>query len=72
MPEAATRDASWYSHPEVTYRKAVHVDNGDGFPLCNTHAFLVESPRWHDPPDVPLFVRCRRPACAKAYAEASV
>lgn len=71
MPSAAPRDASWYDRPDVRSPKAVHVDNGDEFAACNT-GMLLGGPVWLDAAEVPDHVRCRRKACAMAYAAADV
>lgn len=71
MPSAAPRDASWLEHPNVSSFKVVHVDNGDEFALCNTGVPLGV-PTWANAAEVPKRIRCRRKACAAAYAAADV
>lgn len=70
MTAAAPRDASWYNHPDVTTFKVVHAATGDNMAVCDRHVFLVDTPRWLDATEVPEHIRCRRPACVKAYREA--
>ncbi|MDF2915873.1 MAG: hypothetical protein K0S70_90 [Microbacterium sp.] len=67
---AAPRDASWWQHPDVHSFKVVHADNGDAFAQCNTGQPLCDSPRWEDAREVPAGARCRRRACAAAFAAA--
>lgn len=69
MTKAAPRDASWYDRPDTHSFKVVHVDNGDEFALCNTGVPLGV-PTWLDAAEVPRRMRCRRRACAAAYAKA--
>jgi hypothetical protein len=67
---AATRDASWYNRPDVHRSKVVHADNGDAFAVCNPHTLMLGPTRWENAADVPARIRCKRPACARAYREA--
>lgn len=67
--KAAPRDASWYSHPNVTAPKVVHVDNGDEFAACDS-GVLLGTPTWEDAAEVPRRIRCRRLACGRRFDEA--
>jgi len=49
--------------------KAVHIDNGEEFAMCNA-GMLLGGPVWTDAAEVPTHARCRRKACASAYAVA--
>ena len=70
-PSAASRDASWYNHPDTHSFKVVHVDNGDGLAACNQRMPLSDGLRWPAAGDVPEKIRCRRKACADAYSKES-
>lgn len=67
MLSAAPRDASWWNRPNVYSFKV--ADNGDEFAMCMP-VRLCESPRWRDSREVPVKMRCRRRACAKAFEAA--
>ncbi len=66
---AAGRDASWYSHPNATSPKKVHVVAEDacgslcGLPVLDPdHRRLLE--------DVPEVNRCRRDGCRQIWPAA--
>ena len=64
---AGVRDASWYDHPSVHGRKAIHAATSDGFSACDRTILLCEEPVWRPLSSVPPRARCKRSACAKLY-----
>lgn len=67
---AATRDASWYDYPNTSSASHVpryHAAKGAS-PACDRRALLDEDSAV--PLDeVPAQMRCRRPACARRFAQ---
>jgi hypothetical protein len=69
---AATRDASWWNHPDVTAVKQVHVaiiggqDGSIWTAACNRTLPLDDNGGWRAA-DVPYGLRCLRPGCRKRW-----
>jgi hypothetical protein len=68
-PWAATRDASWYSRPDVHSDKAVHMAGRkirEGTLSCCGRSVLDDGLTWI-PEDVPEHIRCRSNGCRQAW-----
>lgn len=62
---AAPRDASWYSSPDVRTAKAMHVDRGNWLAACN--GMPLDGTLARPAAEVARVARCGRPGCRERW-----